>query len=152
MYSAGVPYTITLDPARQDLDAIHRVLAGTYWSPSIRREVVAEAFRNSIVALAIDESSGATVGFARVVTDRATFAWLCDVFVLEEHRGQGLSRRMLEELERHPSLQTLRRWCLATRDAHGLYERFGYRPVPGDRWMEKQCPRDRWQDASASTA
>ena len=133
--------TISLDPARQDLDAIHRILAGTYWSTDIRRDVVAEALRNSIVAVAIDDATGATVGLARVVTDRATFAWLCDVFVDERYRGQGLSRRMLEELERHPSLATLRRWCLATRDAHGLYEKFGYRPVPADRWMEKQGPR-----------
>jgi GNAT superfamily N-acetyltransferase len=147
-----MPYTITLDPARQDLDAIHKVLAGTYWSSDIRREVVAEAFRNSIVVLAIDDASGETVGFARVVTDRATFAWLCDVFVLEGHRGHGLSRRMLEELERHPSLQTLRRWCLATRDAHGLYEKFGYRPVPADRWMEKQGAKERWQESRAPDA
>lgn len=142
-------YTVTLDPARQDLDAIHRMLAGSYWSADIRRDVVAEALRNSIVVLAIDDDSGAVVGLARVVTDRATFAWLCDVFVLEAHRGHGLSRRMLEELERHPSLQTLRRWCLATRDAHGLYEKFGYRPVPADRWMEKQCPKERWQQSAA---
>ena len=142
-------YTVTLDPARQDLDAIHRMLAGSYWSADIRRDVVAEALRNSIVVLAIDDDSGAVVGLARVVTDRATFAWLCDVFVLEAHRGHGLSRRMLEELERHPSLQTLRRWCLATRDAHGLYEKFGYRPVPADRWMEKQCSKECWQEPAA---
>ena len=141
-----MPYTITLDPARQDLDAIHRTLAGTYWSTDIRREVVAEAFRNSIVVLAIDDASGETVGFARVVTDRATFAWLCDVFVVESHRGHGLSRRMLEELERHPALQTLRRWCLATRDAHGLYAKYGYQPVPEGRWMERQAPKECWQD------
>jgi len=138
-------YTITLDPARQDVDAIHGMLAGTYWSANIRREVVAEALRNSIVVLAIDDDSGSVVGLARVVTDRATFAWLCDIFVLESHRGHGLSRRMLEELERHPALRTLRRWCLATRDAHGLYEKFGYRPVPADRWMEKQCAKESWQ-------
>jgi GNAT superfamily N-acetyltransferase len=147
-----MPYTVTLDPARQDLDAIHEMLAGSYWSTNIRRDVLAEALRNSIVALAIDDSSGQTVGLARVVTDRATFAWLCDVFVAESHRGHGLSRRMLEELERHPALQTLRRWCLATRDAHGLYEKFGYRPVPADRWMEKQGPKDRWQESSTADA
>ena len=138
--------TISLDPARQDLDAIHHILAGTYWSTDIRRDVVAEALRNSIVAVAIDDATGATVGLARVVTDRATFAWLCDVFVDERYRGKGLSLRMLEELERHPSLATLRRWCLATRDAHGLYEKFGYRPVPADRLMEKQGPKDAWQE------
>ena len=138
--------TISLDPARQDLDAIHRMLAGTYWSPGIRRDVVAKALRNSITAVAIDEATGATVGIARVVTDRATFAWLCDVMVDERFRGQGISRRLLEELERHPDLGSLRRWCLATRDAHGLYAKHGYRPVPEGRWMERQGPEDRWQE------
>ena len=142
----SMPITISLDPARQDLDAIHRMLASTYWSPGIRRDVVAEALRNSMTAVAIDDATGATVGLARVVTDRATFAWLCDVFVDERFRGQGISKRLLEELERHPSLEGVRRWCLATRDAHGLYEKFGYRPVPADRWMEKQGPKKRWQD------
>jgi GNAT superfamily N-acetyltransferase len=141
-----MPITLTTDPSRQDLDAIHRMLAGTYWSPGIRREIVAEALRNSITVVAIDEATGTTVGLARVVTDRATFAWLCDVFVDERWRGQGISRRMIGELERHPALQTPRRWCLATRDAHGLYAKFGYRPCPADRWMEKQSPKDAWQD------
>ena len=142
----SMPITISLDPARQDLDAIHRMLASTYWSPGIRRDVVAEALRNSMTAVAIDDATGATVGLARVVTDRATFAWLCDVFVDERFRGQGISKRLLEELERQPSLEGVRRWCLATRDGHGLYEKFGYRPVPADRWMEKQGPKERWQD------
>lgn len=143
--------SISTDPARLDLDAIHGIVSGTYWSPGIRREIVAEALRNSIVAVAIDDATGATVGLARVVTDRATFAWLCDVVVLEPWRGQGISRRLLEELERHPSLQTVRRWCLATRDAEALYEKFGYARIPPTRiWMEKQGPRERWQDASTS--
>ncbi|MBM4107072.1 MAG: GNAT family N-acetyltransferase [Phycisphaerae bacterium] len=141
-----MPIRITCDPTHQDLDAIHRLLAGTYWSPGIRRDVVAEALRHSITAVAIDDATGATVGIARVVTDRATFAWLCDVVVEESRRGQGIARRLLEVLEQHPSLQTLRRWCLATRDAHGLYAKHGYRPVPADRWMEKQGPSERWQE------
>ena len=119
-----MPITVTLDPARQDLDAIHGMLAATYWSPNNRREVVVEALRNSITAVAIDDATGATVGLARVVTDRATFAWLCDVCVKESWRGQGITHRMLEALERHPDLQTLRRCGLATRDAHGLYDQF----------------------------
>jgi GNAT superfamily N-acetyltransferase len=147
-----MPVTITLDPARQDLDAIHRMLASTYWSPNIRREVVAEALRNSIVAVALDDETGATIGLARVVTDCATFAWLCDVFVQEPWRGQGISRRMLEAVEGHPSLRTLRRWCLATRDAHGLYRKFGYQPVPADRWMERLGPKDAWQESAATLA
>ena len=144
-----MPITISLDPARQDLDVIHRMLAGTYWSPGIRRDVVAEALRNSITAVAIDDATGATVGLARVVTDRATFAWLCDVFVDERFRGQGISKRLLEELERHPSLAGVRRWCLATRDAHGLYAKYGYQPVPEGRWMERQGSKDAWQDPVA---
>ena len=145
-----MPITISLDPTRQDLDAIHRMLAGTYWSPGIRREVVAEALRNSITAVAIDEATGDTVGMARVVTDRATFAWLCDVIVDERFRGQGLARRLIEKLERHPELKTLRRWCLATRDAHGLYRKFGYQPVPTDRWMERVGPKDAWKVHAAA--
>ena len=141
-----MPITVTLDPARQDLDAIHRMLAATYWSPGIRREVVAEALRNSITAVAIDEATGATVGMARVVTDRATFAWLCDVVVDEQFRGKGLARKLLDALEREPSLQGVRRWCLATRDAHGLYAKHGYVPVPEGRWMERQGPKERWQE------
>jgi GNAT superfamily N-acetyltransferase len=145
-----MPITITTDPTRHDLDAIHRIVAGTYWSPNIRREVVAEALRNSITAVAIDDSTGTTIGIARVVTDRATFAWLCDVVVDERFRGQGISRRLIDELERHPSLQTVRRWCLATRDAEGLYEKFGYRRLPPERkWMEKQGPKERWQAGNA---
>jgi GNAT superfamily N-acetyltransferase len=141
-----MPITISLDPARLDLDAIHAILAGTYWSPDIRRDVVAEALRNSITAVAIDDATGATIGLARAVTDRATFAWLCDVFVLEPWRGQGISRRLIEELERHPDLQTVRRWCLATRDAEELYAKFGYSRIPPARiWMEKQGPKERWQ-------
>ena len=141
-----MPITLTTDPSCQDLDAIHRMLAGTYWSPGIRREIVAEALRNSITVVAVDDATGTTVGLARVVTDRATFAWLCDVYVDERWRGQGISRRMIEELERHPALQTLRRWCLATRDAHGFYVKFGDRPVSENRWMGNQGPKERWQD------
>lgn len=144
-----MPYTITLDPARQDLDTIHALLASTYWSPSIRKEVVARALVNSLTALAIDDTTGKIVGLARVVTDEATFAWLCDVFVHEQHRGQGLSKRMLAALEADPRLTTIRRWCLATRDAHGLYTQFGYQPVRPNSWMEKRMPDSNWQTAKA---
>jgi GNAT superfamily N-acetyltransferase len=144
-------YLVTLDPARQDIDAIHRILAATYWSPNIRRDIVAKAFANSIAAVAIDEASGATVGVARVVSDRATFAWLCDVFVAEAHRGQGLASRMIEALEAHPELATLRRWCLATRDAHRLYEGRGYGPVRPGAWMERKGPESAWQADAAVT-
>jgi GNAT superfamily N-acetyltransferase len=143
---AAMKYEISLDPARMDLDVIHGYLSRSYWSEGIRREVVAASLKSSVVVGAFEETAG-QVGFARVVTDRATFAWLCDVFVLEEHRGRGLSKRMVQELVSHPELQTLRRWCLATRDAQGLYERFGFAEVPSGRWYELRLPTDRWKAA-----
>lgn len=138
-------YVVTTDPARINVDEIHTMLAQTYWSANIRRDIVETALRNSIVALAIDASTGSIVGVARVVTDHATFAYLCDVFVLPAHRGQGLSRRLLEELEQWPTLGTVRRWCLVTRDAHGLYEKFGYSLVKPGAWMERKPPSCVWQ-------
>ncbi|MFZ4429239.1 MAG: GNAT family N-acetyltransferase [Phycisphaerales bacterium] len=139
-------YLVTTDRARIDVDRIHAMLRTAYWSKGIRRDVVERALANSVVAVAIDESSGLIVGVARVVTDHATFAWLCDVFVDPSHRGCGLSSMMLRLLEEQPGLETLRRWCLATRDAHGLYAKFGYEPVDPDRWMQKQCPPEAWRE------
>jgi GNAT superfamily N-acetyltransferase len=120
---------------------VHRELAGSYWSPSIRREIVVAAIANSIVVGAFDRTTGDQVGFARIVTDRATFAWICDVVVVREHRGRGLTTAMLEILLADPRLATLRRWCLATKDAHALYEKFGFEPVPAERWMERRIRR-----------
>lgn len=141
-----MPYSITLDPARQDLDAIHALLASTYWSPSIRKDVVARALANSLTALAIDDQTGQIVGIARAVTDYATFAWLCDVFVRPDHRARGLSKRMIAALESDSRLTTLRRWCLATRDAHALYAALGYVPVQPGNWMERRLPVANWQE------
>lgn len=117
-------YTISDDAARLDLDAIHGFLSRSYWSPGIPRATVARAIANSLcfgVYLGTEQ-----VGFARLVTDRATFAYLADVFVLEPHRGRGLSRALMELVLSHPEVQGLRRWLLATRDAHGLYRKFGF--------------------------
>jgi GNAT superfamily N-acetyltransferase len=117
-------YTLSDDPARLDLDVIHGFLSQSYWSPGIPRETLARALANS---LCFGVYLGATqVGFARLVTDRATFAYLADVFVLEPHRGRGLSRALMELVMAHPEAQGLRRWLLATRDAHGLYRKFGF--------------------------
>jgi GNAT superfamily N-acetyltransferase len=117
-----------------DLDAAHAFLSRSYWSPGVAKEVLARAFANSICfSLRCD---GAQVGFARVVTDRATFAYLADVYVLEQHRGRGLSRRLLEAVHAHPELRSLRRWMLATRDAHGLYRKFGWTDSPSGRLMQ----------------
>lgn len=119
-----------------DLDILHPMLAETYWSPGIPREVVARACAGSICAIARDEA-GRLVGFARVVSDRATFAWLCDVIVAPAKRGQGLARALVRALQAAPELSGLRRWLLATRDAHGVYAPLGFTPLAGpDRWME----------------
>jgi GNAT superfamily N-acetyltransferase len=126
-----VSYAVTSDV---DLDAAHAFLSGSYWSPGVSKETLARAFANSICfSLRCD---GAQVGFARVVTDKATFAYLADVYVLEEHRGRGLSRRLLESVHAHPDLRGLRRWMLATRDAHELYRKFGWTDTPPGRLMQ----------------
>jgi GNAT superfamily N-acetyltransferase len=137
-------YELSPDPGRIQIDRVHRALAASYWSPGIRRELVERAIAGSIVIGAYERATGDQVAFARVVSDCATFAWLCDVYVDEAHRRVGLGKRMMEALLADPRLQTLRRWCLATRDAHGLYERYGFAPVPADRWMEKRTPKSVW--------
>ncbi|HEX7640196.1 MAG TPA: GNAT family N-acetyltransferase [Burkholderiaceae bacterium] len=129
------PYDISSDPGRMDVDAIHAFLATAYWSPGVPRAVVARAIANSICFGAFHE--GAQVGFARVITDRATFGYVSDVYVLPEHRGRGLAGRLVEAIRAHPDLRGLRRMMLATRDAHGLYARFGFAPLKApDRMME----------------
>lgn len=129
-------YTISTDPARLDVDAIHGYLTRSYWAQGIAREVVVNSLRRSL-CFGLFDSSGRQVGFARVVTDGATFAYLSDVYVLEEHRKQGLGTWMIEVVTQHPALQTLRRFMLATRDAHGLYSRFGFAPLQApERLME----------------
>jgi GNAT superfamily N-acetyltransferase len=120
-------YSISTDPGRLDLAAVHAYLTRSYWSPGVPAEVVARAVRGSLCFGLYHR--GGQVGFARVVTDAATFAYLGDVYVLEEHRGRGLSKWLMETVLAHPSLQGLRRFVLVTRDAHGLYERFGFRPL-----------------------
>lgn len=139
-------YELSFDASRMDIDVVHGYLRKSYWSQDIRRDVVEAAIRGSIVLGAFDLRSGVQVAFARAVTDRATFAWLCDVFVLEEHRGAGLSKRMVEAMLAHPDLTTLRRWCLATRDAHTLYTRFDFVPVPEGRWLERKSPVAAWTE------
>ena len=130
---------VTSDPARHDIDAIHDFLTRAYWSVGIPRETVARAVRNSLsFSLFVDSHP---VGFARLVTDRATFAYLADVYILESHRGQGLGSRLMDAVVAHPDVQGLRRWLLATRDAHGLYEKFGFAPLPNpERFMEIHRP------------
>jgi ribosomal protein S18 acetylase RimI-like enzyme len=124
-------FTISTDPRRVDVDAVHLYLARSYWAAGIPREIVARALSRS---LCFGVYAGtAQVGFARVITDSATFAYLADVYVLEPYRGQGIARALMGVIRAHPDLQGLRRFLLATRDAHGLYARFGFAPpaTPG---------------------
>jgi N-acetylglutamate synthase-like GNAT family acetyltransferase len=117
-------YRISTDPVEFDLDAIHSYLVRAYWSQGIPRTTVERAVANSLCFAVLHKK--AQVGFARVVTDSATFAYLCDVYILEEHRAKGLGKWLMECVMSHPSLQGLRRFSLATRDAHGLYRQFGF--------------------------
>ena len=131
--------TISTDPALLDLDVIHGFLKSAYWCENLPREVIERAIRHSLCFGVYDD--GGQVGFARVITDRATYAYLADVFVLESHRGRGLSKRLMEAIVAHPDLQGLRRWSLATRDAHGLYAQFGFKPLSQpERHMERLDP------------
>jgi len=115
---------VSTDPRRLDVDAIHAFLARAYWSSGIPRGTVERAIAHSLCFGLYH--GAAQVGFARVVTDKATFAYLADVYVLEEHRGRGLSKRLMDAVVAHEDLQGLRRFMLATRDAHGLYRQFGF--------------------------
>ncbi|HEX6040959.1 GNAT family N-acetyltransferase [Longimicrobium sp.] len=136
------PIRISTDPDEMDVDAIHAFLGGeSYWARGIPRETVERSIRNSLCFGVFDADDGAQVAFARVVTDRATFAYLADVYVLPAFRGRGISRRLMEAITAHPDLQGLRRWMLMTQDAHGLYARFGFRPLAHpDRAMERTDP------------
>ena len=124
-------FTVSTDPARFDLDAIHAFLATSYWAEGIPRPLLERAIANSL-GFGLYESAGAgerQIGFARVVTDRATFAYLCDVYVLPEHRGRGLGAWLMECGLAHPDLQGLRRFSLVTRDAHALYRPLGFQEI-----------------------
>jgi len=132
---------ISFDPARLDLDAIHDLLTNSYWSPGIPRETVERAIAGSLCVGAYDEA-GRQIGFARVVTDRATFAYLADVIVTESARGQGAGQAMVAALMAHPEVQGLRRWLLATEDAHGVYAKVGWKPLAHPDWFMEIVDRD----------
>jgi N-acetylglutamate synthase-like GNAT family acetyltransferase len=130
-------FVISDDRHRLDLDRAFAWISGeSYWAQGIPAETFARSVAHSLAAGAYGPD-GAMVGFARVVTDRATFAWLCDVWVDEDSPGRGLGKRLIAYLSGHPDLQGLRRWMLATKDAHGLYEGFGFVTADATRDMEK---------------
>lgn len=119
-------YEISTDRSRIDLDRVHRFLSTeAYWSPGVERDVVERSIAGSI-CFGVYAPDGQQVGFARAVTDKATFVWIADVYIEQEHRGDGLGKRLVEAVLGHPELQGLRRWFLATADAHELYRRYGF--------------------------
>ena len=129
-------FTISTDPVRLDIDAIADMLTRAYWAKGRTRDVIARYIQHSLTFGVYDGDR--QIGLARLVTDYTTFAWLCDVFIHEDYRGQGLGKWLMETIHGHPDLQDLRRWLLATRDAHGLYRQFGWAPLANpERWMEK---------------
>ena len=130
-------FQVSTDPARLDLDVMHGFLRGAYWSVGIERSVIERAVAGSM-NFGLYDGEG-QIGYARVVSDRATFAWMCDVFVLEPYRGRGLGRWLVSCVLGHPDLQGLRRWMLATADAHGLYRPFGFEiPAEPERLMARR--------------
>ena len=131
-------HLLTTDPARIALDDVEMFLRQTYWAAGRSRERIARTLERSLCFAILDERTGRTVAFARVVTDYADFAWLCDIFVEPSSRGAGLGVWLVESVLEHPGLQGLRRFILATSDAHGLYERFGFTPLAQPQlWMER---------------
>jgi GNAT superfamily N-acetyltransferase len=141
---------ISTDPARLDPRAIHAYLTRSYWAQGIPLETVERSIAGAICFGMYDNE--AQVGFARVITDRATFAYLADVYILESHRGRGLAKWLMRVILAHPDLQGLRRFALATRDAHGLYAQFGFTPlVAPDRHMEIARPNIYRNEGDAET-
>lgn len=130
-------YVVTSDRVRllKHVDAIHAYLTKSYWAGGIPKKIVRKSMQGSICFGVLRR--GKLVAFSRVITDKATYAYLADVFVLEPHRGKGLSKQMMEAVKAHKDLQGIRRFMLVTRDAHGLYKKYGFTPLANpDRHME----------------
>ena len=127
-------FTISTEKEKLDIDVIHSFLNRTYWAEGISKEIIKRSIEGSLCFGVFENNK--QVGFARMITDKATFAYLADVFIIEEYRGRGLSKWLMEVIMSHPDLQGLRRMVLVTKDAHGLYKQFGFTPLINvDRWM-----------------
>jgi N-acetylglutamate synthase-like GNAT family acetyltransferase len=138
LWSKG-DYEISTDPARIDIGMVHEFLTNSYWAKGIPLETVLRSIENSI-SFGVYHGQQ-QVGLARIISDQATFAYLADVFISSAYRGRGLSQWLMECIVSHPDLQGLRRWMLATQDAHGLYAKLGFTPIKHpDSWMEIHCP------------
>jgi GNAT superfamily N-acetyltransferase len=132
-------FTISTDPSRLDMNAVYDFLSRSYWAKGRPRERTDQAFANSLV-LGLYEGSR-QIGLARVVTDFSVIAYLCDVFIHEDFRGQGLGKWLMQSMFEHPDLKHIRRWLLATDDAHGLYQQFGFEQLPEvEKWMQRLRP------------
>lgn len=133
-------YTVSSDRTLLDVEVVHRYLSqDSYWARGRERDVMESAITNSALMVGAYTSGGEQVGFARMVTDCATFAWLCDVFVLDEHQGNGLGIAIVSLAVEHPAVAGIKRQMLATRDAHELYTKFGYSPIETpEKWMERR--------------
>src|SRR5260370_1662041 len=133
-------FMVSTDRERLSLDVIHGFLTNCYWAKGIPRGIVARSIEHAL-CFGVYDGEGAQVGFARVISDFATIAYVADVFVLESHRGHGLGKWLMECITQHPALQGLRRWILTTQDAHGLYAQVGFTPVKfPERYMERHDP------------
>ena len=136
MESRRGEFLISTDRGRLDLEVIHEFLTNCYWAKGIPREIVARSVEHSL-CFGVYDGSGKQVGFARVISDFATYAYVADVFVLESHRGRGLGKALMGSIMEHPALQRLRRWSLSTLDAHKLYAQVGFTaPKWPERYME----------------
>jgi GNAT superfamily N-acetyltransferase len=132
-------FTITTDKSKLNLSIIHNFLKKSYWAENIQLSIVERSIKNSL-CFGVFEGEN-QIGFARVITDYSTFAYLADVFILENYRGKGLSKWLMECILSHPELQGFRRWLLATKDAHGLYSKYGFKSLKTpERWMEIHNP------------
>jgi N-acetylglutamate synthase-like GNAT family acetyltransferase len=131
--------TISTDPTRLDLEAICDLLSRSYWANQRSKETISHTLQHSLCFGVYDGTR--QIAFARVVSDYATFAWLCDVIVHEDYRGRGVGKHLMEAILAHPDLQTMRRFMLATRDAQGLYAQYGFKLIEHpERWMERFDP------------
>ena len=132
-------FTISTENEKFDINSIHSFLTRSYWAEGISKEVIKRSIEGSLCFGVFTNNK--QIGFARMITDKATFAYLADVFIIEEYRGLGLSKWLMEVIMSHPELRGLRRMMLATKDAHGLYKKFGFTPLNNaDRWMQIHDP------------
>ena len=144
-------YTLSFEKDRLQFERIYEYLSNSYWSPNIRRDVVERGIANSLCIGAYDDETGFQIGFARLVTDYGRFAYLCDVYVLPEHQGKGIAKAMVTALIEHESVKSVGHWTLATKDAHSLYEKFGFEPA-NERYMMMRKSIDRWQEPNPNAS